>query len=329
MPDYAIVGRMTMDYFLTADDRVNEGLIGGGLVYSAGGARVWSSSVGLVGRMGTNFPRRAVEKLRGQGFDLAGLRKVDRPLPHTAFFAYQEATTRLNGKPTAHFLRLERELPKALLDYSAEASSRFHEELDAQATELPQDIGLARGAHLAPVTWRRASVLTSELRERGISLITLDPHSDYLQVGEHDQLKVLLRDVDAFLPSLAQARRLFQRPPSSKWEIAETFAAWGPKVVVLKCGEEGQLLYDGASDRRWKIPAYPATVRDVTGAGHAFCGGFLVGLSETGDPLEAALRGNVAASFAVEGTGPFYPLTSLPGLAEARLTRLRKGWKEL
>lgn len=328
MPEHMIVGRLTMDYVVTADDRVHRGLIGGGLVYSAAGARVWSPSVGLVGRVGRNFPSRALKRLESQGFDLAGLQQVDRPLQHTTFFAYQEPTARLNGKPTSHFLRIEKQLPKPLLNYEAEAARMSRHELDALATILPGDIGMAKGAHLAPISWRRASVITSELRERGLSLLSLDPHSEYLQPGQHDQLKVLLRDVDAFLPSLTQARRLFQRPPSSNWEIAEKFADWGAKFVILKCGKEGQLVLDGVNDRRWKIPAYPVTVRDVTGAGHAFCGGFLVGLSSTGDPLEAALRGNVAASFAVEGVGPFYPLTSLPGLAEARLSRLRGAWEE-
>ncbi len=329
MPDHVIVGRLTIDYFVTADDRVHGGLVGGGLAYSAAGAGLWSPSVGLVGRLGQNFPQSARESLHRQALDLAGLQDMDRPLPHTAFFAYQDPKERLNGKPTAHFLRIGKELPKVLLKYEAEANRRLDEDLDPEAADLPPDIGLAKAAHIAPVSWRRASVLTSALRERGIHLISLDPHSAYLRPGEHDQLKVLLRDVDAFLPSLSQAQRLFKRPPASNWEIAEIFAAWGARFVVLKCGEAGQLVYDGAHDRRWKIPAYPAPVRDVTGAGHAFCGGFLVGLSTTADPLEAALRGNVSASFAVEGIGPFYPLTSLPGLAEARLASLREAWKEL
>jgi ribokinase len=64
-------------------------------------------------------------------------------------------------------------------------------------------------------------------------------------------------------------------------------------------------------------------VRDVTGAGDAYCGGFMVGLSETGDPVEAALRGAISASITVEGIGATYALGTTPGLAEARLRSLR------
>jgi sugar/nucleoside kinase (ribokinase family) len=51
------------------------------------------------------------------------------------------------------------------------------------------------------------------------------------------------------------------------------------------------------------VPAVSPRCVDPTGAGDAFCGGFLTGLIETGDPVEAALRGAVSASFAVEGCG--------------------------
>jgi sugar/nucleoside kinase (ribokinase family) len=61
---------------------------------------------------------------------------------------------------------------------------------------------------------------------------------------------------------------------------------------------------------------------DPTGAGDAFCGGFLAGLKKTYDPLRAALHGNVAASLAIEGTGALYTLDVAPGLAEARLDAL-------
>jgi len=72
---------------------------------------------------------------------------------------------------------------------------------------------------------------------------------------------------------------------------------------VLKLGAQGQYVYEPASGRKWHVPACPARLVDVTGAGDSYCGGFLVGLDQTGDPLEAALRGCVTASLVVEGVG--------------------------
>jgi ribokinase len=70
-------------------------------------------------------------------------------------------------------------------------------------------------------------------------------------------------------------------------------------------------------------------VRDVTGAGDSFCGGFVVGLSQTGDLVESALMGSVSASLTIEGSGALYALGAAPGLKEARLEYLRGGVKRI
>jgi len=74
-------------------------------------------------------------------------------------------------------------------------------------------------------------------------------------------------------------------------------------------GEQGSLIRtpDGEG---WLIPAVPASIVDVTGAGNAYCGGFLTGLGDGVSPTEAAMRATVSASFALEQFG-------LPGWQEA------------
>jgi ribokinase len=134
----------------------------------------------------------------------------------------------------------------------------------------------------------------------------------------------ILQAVDAFLPSEMETRAFFAGQLADLWAAAEAFAALGPPVVVLKLGARGQYVYDAAANGRWHVPAYPAAVVDVTGAGDAYCGAFLVGLSETGDPLEAAVRACVTASFVVEGLGALYALDHAPGRLESRLAHVRQ-----
>jgi hypothetical protein len=52
-------------------------------------------------------------------------------------------------------------------------------------------------------------------------------------------------------------------------------------------------------------------------------------MQKTNDPLEAAIHGNVSASLKVEGSGPFYPLDVLPGLAQARLRAVKELTREV
>jgi cytidine kinase len=99
--------------------------------------------------------------------------------------------------------------------------------------------------------------------------------------------------------------------------------------VVIKCGARGQLLYDVDTKRKWEIPAYPARMADPTGAGDAFNGGFLAGYCRNYDPIEGVLCGNISASLKLEGSGPFYPMDVLPGLADARLNVLKDMVREV
>jgi sugar/nucleoside kinase (ribokinase family) len=52
-----------------------------------------------------------------------------------------------------------------------------------------------------------------------------------------------------------------------------------------------------------QIPGFPAREVDPTGAGDVFAAAFLVRLSETHDPFQAARFANATASFCVEASG--------------------------
>jgi sugar/nucleoside kinase (ribokinase family) len=133
----------------------------------------------------------------------------------------------------------------------------------------------------------------------------------------------------AFLPAEEEVRQLFQNRTTDLWEMAEALSAYGCEIIVIKCGERGQLLYDAATRSRWEIPPYPARFSNPIGAGDSFCGGFLAGYRRTFDPLEAVLYGNIAASLVVEGDLATYALDALPGLHLARLEALRQSVRKV
>jgi sugar/nucleoside kinase (ribokinase family) len=73
-------------------------------------------------------------------------------------------------------------------------------------------------------------------------------------------------------------------------------------AVVVKLGAEGAVLAAGNAPPV-KITACPAEVRDTTGAGDAFCAGFLADWLATGDLATAAASGARAAAVAVSRLG--------------------------
>lgn len=83
--------------------------------------------------------------------------------------------------------------------------------------------------------------------------------------------------------------------------------AGGNGTVVIRCAAHGVCVATRAGGIRW-TPSYygpdSLRIKDETGAGNAFLGGFVAGLKLTdGNPYEAAFYGCVSASFVVEQYG--------------------------
>lgn len=88
--------------------------------------------------------------------------------------------------------------------------------------------------------------------------------------------------------------------------ILDFYLALGCPVVVLKMGESGAYLADGA--RRVHIAPHVVQAVDATGAGDTFCGAFLA-RTLAGDPPEQAARyANVAAALKCTGYGAVAPI---------------------
>jgi len=105
--------------------------------------------------------------------------------------------------------------------------------------------------------------------------------------------------------------------------LARRLLAAGAAVLTLRLGARGSLVAEARTGRAAWIPALPVTVVDAVGAGNAYCGGFLTGWVETGDLLEAGLRGAAAASLILEDFGAPVVTPALRQAAQDRLGVLR------
>lgn len=328
-PYYLVLGQLRREYILLSDGRQALDQIGGNALYAAGGLGIWSATdepIGLVARIGEDFPRDWLTEIENQGLDTAGVKVLGEPLDLRAFYAYSDQTTRHQDDPVTHFARRGLSFPKALLgyrnqDFEPQRKTRLgHTSL--RGSDLPEVYRSARAAHLCPLDYLSHSLMPAELRQAGVQTVTLDPGPGYMHTAFWDDVPGLLPGLTAFLPAEEDLRELYRGRTQDLWEMAEGLAGYGCEIILITAGASGQYLYDAPGRSRYEIPAYPARVQDVTGAGDAFAGGFLAGYQHTYDPLQAALYGNVSASLAVEGCGPFFPLEALPGLQQARLETL-------
>jgi ribokinase len=111
----------------------------------------------------------------------------------------------------------------------------------------------------------------------------------------------VLTRIDVLLPSESDVEAYYGRPFDSG--MVRDLSDRGCPRIVVKQGARGCLVFDGPSKTTTHLPAIPTNVVDPTGAGDAFCGGFLASFLETRDMIRSAIQGSVSASFAIGSVG--------------------------
>ena len=120
--------------------------------------------------------------------------------------------------------------------------------------------------------------------------------------NKRKSLQEVIKKVHGIFLNESEARDLVL--DQNLFQCALKIQKMGPKVVCIKKGDHGAVLLNGPSI--FICPIYPWTkVKDPTGAGDSFAGGFLGYLSRCGKMTDKSLRiatayGAVMASFAVE-----------------------------
>jgi cytidine kinase len=142
-----------------------------------------------------------------------------------------------------------------------------------------------------------------------------------------DSLSAAIAEVDCLMLNDSEVRMLTEEPNLAR--AAQRLIEMGPRIVVAKRGEYGAALF--TADRFFALPGFLLEdVRDPTGAGDSFAGGFLGYLDAAGaeEPDERALRramayGTVLASFNVEEFGTERVAKLERDEVEARYAELR------
>ncbi|MBI2333435.1 MAG: carbohydrate kinase family protein [Chloroflexi bacterium] len=332
---FALVGKLTREYLLPPNGSPRLDSPGGDLLYAAGGLAVWDQSIALISKVNQEYPREWVNDLNERGLDTNGIYfdPENNNADLRSFIAYTDVNDRSNSNAVSHFARRGMTFPKALLGYQPQDGTikdlRETDPLSPTARFVPKKYREIQFIHLCPFDFTSQSQMVNLFKGGSNQLISLDPAAGYMKPTFWRDLRVVLQGVDAFIPSEDEMRSLFWGESHDLWEMAQRISEHGPQIIVIKRGSLGQFVYDAAAKRRYEVPAYSARLADPTGAGDAFCGGFLAGYQRTNDPLMAALHGNVSASLKIEGIGAFATLEAMPGLAEARLHALKELAREV
>lgn len=255
-------------------------IVGGAATYISLSASYFVNPVKLISVIGEDYDFDMLEKMKSRGIEQEGLqvKKGEK-----SFFWKGKYHMDLNTRDT-----LVTEL-NVLENFTPEVPDSY------------QDCEYLMLGNLDPAV--QESVI-KQLEKRP-KLIVMDTMNFWMDIAL-DQLKKTIAQVDVLTINDEEARQLsgeYALPAAAK-KIKEL----GVKILIIKKGEHGALLF-GENNEMFFAPGLPLeVVKDPTGAGDTFAGGFIGHIAKTGDISfnnlkKAIIAGSAMASFCVEQFG--------------------------
>lgn len=273
-----VVGTVAFDAIETPFGKTDK-IVGGAASYIALASSYFNKNIHLVSVIGDDFPQSFLDTLKNEGVNLEGLeiKKGEK-----SFFWSGKYHNDLNSRDT-----LITEL-NVLADFKP------------VVPESAKNAEFLMLGNLAPAV--QLSVI-NQMSKRP-KLIVLDTMNFWMDIALEELLKTIAL-VDVLTINDAEARQLSGE--YSLVKAAKKVLKMGPKVLVIKKGEHGALLFN--KEEVFFAPALPLEdVYDPTGAGDSFAGGFIGYLSKTKDisfenMKRGIIFGSAMASFTVEKFG--------------------------
>jgi sugar/nucleoside kinase (ribokinase family) len=272
-----VVGSIAFDSVRTPFGE-RERMLGGSAVHFSLAASFFSE-VHVVGPVGDDFGDEQLDVMRKRGVDTSDIERVEGG---ETFFWQGHYDYDLN---TAH---------------TDDTQLNVFGDFEPKLSDSSRSSDLLFLANIQPDLQRKVRAQCD-----GARFAALDSMNLWIDTAR-DSLLAAIGEVDCTIINDAEIRALTEE--SNLARAAAKVMEHGPKAVVAKQGEYGAALFTQSGF--FALPGYPLEdVRDPTGAGDSFAGGFLGYLdSEGGEIDDGVLRramgyGTVLASFNVEEFG--------------------------
>jgi ribokinase len=128
--------------------------------------------------------------------------------------------------------------------------------------------------------------------------VSFDPGALYAR-KEYAALEPIIKKCYVLMPNAKELSLITGEADYCKG--ADVLVGRGVKIVAVKLGADGCYVTDGRE--RLQIEAFKVKVVDTTGAGDAFCAGFLYGLLDNKSLFDCGRLGNFVASRCVMKMG--------------------------
>ena len=294
------IGTVAFDNIETPVGKV-ERVIGGACTYISIAASYFTKDLMISSIVGGDFPDSELKYLQKRGINLDGLEVVKEG---KSFFWGGKYHDNMNKRDTI-FTELN-----VLDDFKA---------------KLPASYKTAKYLMLGNLTPDIQMKVIKQMKKKP-KLITLDTMNFWMDIAM-PSLKKVLKKVDVLTINDEEARQL-----SGEYSLVKAAAKifkMGPTYLIIKKGEHGAMVF--YKDKIFFAPALPlALVKDPTGAGDTFAGGFMGYLASTNKVNWEAIKtatiyGSVMASFCVED----FSINRLKTLKKGEITKRVKEFERM
>lgn len=267
-----VVGSVAFDSVVTPFGEAKDVLGGSATFFSISAS--YFTKVNLIACVGKDFSNKHLGILKGKNIDVSGLQSLEGE------------TFRWSGKYSENLSEAQ------TLCTKLNVFSEFNPILSKEQ-KLSKYIFLA---NIDPCI--QESILNQIVDPKVVACDSMN-----LWITNHRKaLLKVLKKVDIFFLNENESKMLSDG--ASVLNAAEMIMGFGPKIVVIKKGEHGAVVF--SKDWYFSVPAYLLKrPKDPTGAGDCFAGGFMGYLAKSNrltknDLKKAAVYGTVMASYNVE-----------------------------
>jgi sugar/nucleoside kinase (ribokinase family) len=272
------VGSVAFDAIETPFGKTDK-IVGGAGTFITLSASFFMKNQGIISVVGDDFPKETLDFMSSRGIDTKGIQIKQ-------------------GEKTFFW------------------SGKYHNDMNSRDTLITELNVLEHFDPIVPESFKSAEYLmlgnlspqvqrmVIERMEQRPKLIAMDTMNFWMDIAM-DDLRLTISMVDVLIINDEEARQLSKE--YSLMKASKVIRAMGPKILIIKKGEHGALLFH--ENEVFFAPALPLEeVFDPTGAGDTFAGGFMGYIASTDDTSfenmkRAIIAGSALASFSVEKFG--------------------------
>lgn len=275
--DIIVVGHVAIDVNVMPWG-VIENVLGGAPTYAGLALLALRKNVGIVSKVGADFPDKFPPLYSKLGLDTEGILVTGE---HTTTFenTYDEAGNR-------------EQVCK-------------HITIKMSSGDIPRAYQGAKGFYVSPIVDEvTADVLKSIKRKE--NTIMFDPQGLFRKISGEGKVKIQPRkdlgDFLKYVDIVKVGREEAQALKDDTRKILEDLRGMGPKIAILTRGEKpcAMLSDEGFSE----IKSLKVDAKDLTGAGDVFGAAFLARYLDTRDVVKSAKFASVAAGLKIRYKGP-------------------------